>query len=141
MSSLASTQDASASAPRPPASFSAAASPYTCCSPDRDVHAQWPMVRSANSGRADQPHGGSFLSHACKEMRLGDAAAAPSALRELQQHSESPVNSAGAASGCRLATVNRFVLNATEPQRTMQELVQALMEELSMGPCTDEVHR
>lgn len=39
----------------------------------------------------------------------------------------------GALAGCRLASSNQFVLNPDEPQRSMQELVQALMEELEGG--------
>jgi len=39
----------------------------------------------------------------------------------------------GASAGCRLAAVNDFTLNPEEPQRNMQELVQALIEELSSG--------
>ena len=35
--------------------------------------------------------------------------------------------------GCRLASSNQFVLNPDEPQRSMQELVQGLMEELEGG--------
>jgi hypothetical protein len=46
------------------------------------------------------------------------------ALDEQQQHK-----------GCRLAAVNKFTINPDEPVRSLQELVQGLVEELSSGQC------